>query len=509
MQSPITVSGVSFEFPNGHPIFKNLNFTLGPGVTGLVGPNGVGKTTLARLLSGELKPSSGTIHTRSTPVFLRQREPAPDIAAGSWLGRDLPSGPMAVELLGSLDLTKPCSQLSGGEWMRVRLARFLNAGFLILDEPTNDLDREARETLIGFLRAHRGGILLISHDREALGICASIVELSNKGLSKFGAGWNEYLREKSAERARLEARLGEAKRAREAAHRERVEKSDRQQRRNRRGLEAAARGGMPKILIGGRKRRAQVTTGNIDKETSARAEGAVRSAFEAFAELKVDPVMYAGLRGVPIPSGKLIAEGVGFNVYFRDWIYPRDLNFDWRGNLRLGLRGRNGSGKSTLLKEVVRSIASARGEPQGSPEARHQTRGTLNAGRMRVLYLDQRCEVLDDRLSILENVRLVSGESESQLRTALAKFLFTGESVFQKVSTLSGGERLRAALARGFLSAEKPELLILDEPTNNLDLGNVRFLETIVSGFKGGVLAVSHDEVFLEACGIKQFLELP
>jgi ATPase subunit of ABC transporter with duplicated ATPase domains len=134
--------------------------------------------------------------------------------------------------------------LSGGQWMRVRLARALDNQFLILDEPTNNLDHDGRAALVQFLRHREGGALLISRDRECLQICEEILELSNRGISKFGGGWTGYVEAKERERKRLDAALDLAKRDREAALTDGTEQLARQERRNRRGAESAARGGM-------------------------------------------------------------------------------------------------------------------------------------------------------------------------------------------------------------------------------------------------------------------------
>lgn len=315
------------------------------------------------------------------------------------------------------------------------------------------------------------------------------MELSNKGLTKFGGSWDEYEESKKQERARLKSALELARQERDHAIEERREQLDRQEKRNQRGAAAAARGGMPKILIGGRKRRAQVTTGKIDVATIDRVQTRVRESYEAFRDLKVDPVMYVDLVEQPIPSQKLVAEARDFNICFDDWLYQEDLNFSWRGNIRLALRGENGSGKSTLIKALL-------GDP-------FNCRGELRHGNLATLYMDQKCGMLDDTKNIFENIREVCTLDESEIRNGLAKFLFTKDTVFQIVSSLSGGERLRAALARGLLSTTKPELLILDEPTNNLDLENVEFLENLVREFKGALLIISHDEVFLKNCGVE------
>jgi ATPase subunit of ABC transporter with duplicated ATPase domains len=493
MSAIVIARDVSYAFANGRELFNDLNFTLDARLAALVGPNGVGKTCLAKLCAGELQPTAGSVR-RNAPVRLfAQREDRPPSTVAAYLP-DYEWSLWGERLLRNIDLQTDCTDLSGGEWTRVRLARVLGNGFLILDEPTNDLDRDGRHAVMEFLQHHHGGALLISHDRECLDLCNEVFELSNHGLAKFSGSWPAYLDARENERHRLLATVERSKRERDAMLAERAEQIMRQEKRNRRGAAVAARGGTPKILLGARKRRAQMSTGKLDAATLQRSTTAIHDARAALAELKIDPVMYAELVGQPLPAQKLIAEARHFNIRYRNWIYARDLDFTWRGNVRIALQGGNGAGKSTLLKALLGGEL--------------QTRGDLRRGDVVTVYLDQRCSLLDDSRSVFDNVRAVSSASESEIRNGLARFLFTGDIVFQQADQLSGGERLRAALARCFLGTHQPQLLLLDEPTSNLDLANVEFLETIVSGFKGALILVSHDQHFVERCGVTNIFNL-
>lgn len=494
MASILTVSGVSFEFPNGHILFRGLHLTLPRGLSALVGPNGVGKTTLAGLLTGAIRPTAGSVRRQAPVTFLPQREDPPAQTVAEYLVSEYSWSRPGEALLEGIELDSLCPQLSGGQWMRVRLARALGDQYLILDEPTNDLDRGAREAVLRFLREREGGALVISHDREILAICGHIFELSNQGLREYGGGWEKYREERERERNNLTLALDEAERKRDAAARDQYEQRERQEKRNRRGAAQAAKGGIPAIIAGGLKRRAQATTGKIHTSTLERAEEAALAARKALGELKIDPVMYAEFMSEPLPNQKLVAEAKDFNIHRGRWLYERDLNFAWRGNLRLAIKGGNGSGKSSLIKALL-------GEHL-------ETKGSLRAGGLRALYLDQRCAQLAEDQTVYENIRHASELVESEIRNALAKFLFAREAAFRPVKNLSGGERLRAALALAFLSRQKPEFLILDEPTNNLDLQNIEFLEGLVSAFRGPLLVVSHDESFLQNCGVEEALDL-
>jgi ATPase subunit of ABC transporter with duplicated ATPase domains len=498
----VDIRGLTYELPDGRVLFRDLNASIGPGLTALVGPNGVGKTTLARLISGDLEPTSGHI-VRNVPATVFAQREDPDLLH---------------------------KHLSGGQWMRVRLERFrtrlkreladsMTGSFLILDEPTNDLDRDGRDAVLDFLRQRsRSGAatLLISHDRETLGLCDQTLELSSQGLALYGGGWREYDRARTHERENLARALETAEKERDRARAVRQAEREKQEKRNRNGAAAAAKGGQAKILLGLRKRNAQATTGKIDSGTLDRAEQAAARLSEALRAQKTAPVLYAAFAGRAIPAQKLLAEAIGFNVRYSElstnqngktvgttdtrWVFNRDLDFVWKGNVRIALQGSNGSGKSTLVNALLGFL------PQTAI-----TRGELRTGNNRnsqILYLDQRCSLLDEDRTVFENVRAVSNATDTEIRNTLAGFLFTRDTVFQPVRTLSGGERLRAALARGFFATTLPEVLVLDEPTNNLDLANIAFLEKVVAGFEGAVIVISHDPEFVRNCGVENVFQV-
>jgi len=517
MGSPVVTRGLSYVLPDGRPLFTHLNLSFPNGITALVGPNGIGKTTLSHLLAGTLAPTSGTIHRAAAVSYMAQRLEPPAATVDEYLiAHDywdpLHDGDRSLRdaLIADIDGCTSCNRLSGGEWMRVRLALQPAHGFLILDEPTNDLDLEARKALARFLIGRRGDTVLISHDRAVLALCAHVLELSNRGVRWYRGGWEAYGQAREAERAGLERALERAEQARKASAAHGRAQRERQEGRARQGARDAARGGQAKILLGLKKRKAEATTGRIDAESRARADAAVALAREALEALKIDPVLYARLRGHALPDDKLVAEAVDFNLRHAGaagWLYPEDLAFTWRGNARIHLRGGNGSGKSSLLRALCANPTAGL-PPQDHPiAAKPKQRGRLRVGGLTTILLDQTCSWLDPDDTVCGNMRRLTGLPDQEIRNRLAGFLFSGDTVFQRVSTLSGGERLRATLAAGMLGEEAPELLLLDEPTNNLDLPNIRMLETLVANFNGAVVLVSHDEAFVEACGMTTHLD--
>lgn len=505
---PITFHGVSFEWPNGATVFHHLNLDLKDHRSGLVGVNGVGKTTLVHLAAGLLQPTEGRIEASGPVHLLSQVEErkGDEPAAVELAMLDAFENELARRFIENVPIERPTSTFSGGEWMKFRLARLAanaHGSFVVLDEPTNHLDREGREAVIDFVRSWPSGILVVSHDRELLEYVDEILELTPQGLMRVGGGWREYDEFRRSERARLEYRLNVAKREREKARAERQRQIEQQNRRMSKGRREARKGGLPRILIGGLKRKAQETAGRIESSTLVAAEEAVTKAHEAYQALKVDPVLTIKVLDVEkeqIPAKRLLVEAVELNVRIRgahDWLWRNNQTFSWRGPRRIAVRGPNGCGKSTLLSLLF--------EPHNVHNL-VDIRGEIRRGSLQTAFLRQD-PLVNTRESIFELLRETSGLDETELRNQLARFLFHRERAEQPIASLSGGERLRAALAHALIGV-KPQALILDEPTNNLDIANIEYLEELLSKYTGALIVVSHDERFLDAIGIEEELRL-
>ena len=499
----ICFRNVAFEYSNGKTIFSNLNCVFRAGEkTGVVGPNGIGKSTLVRLATGELLPTCGSVQRPRAFGFLSQWEAPPvqnvgEILVDLW--SEISSGDRALArtLLEGIPEERRCEQLSFGEWTRVRLVRLLQGApdFLVLDEPANHLDRIAREALFQFLRGYRGGALVVSHDRAVLRTLDRIVELSTSGVQAYGQGGDRYFEIRTRERQALERELGEADRELEAERTRTRARIESQEKRSRRAQRAAQEGGMPKVLIGAKKRRAQVTLGKLVR-TGANQE-AERSAQLAVAleRQKLELGMFARLEGEKLSAARVLVEARGLN--FRhpggEWIWKHDLDFVLRGTERAAITGPNGSGKSTLLRLLFAGLNEG------------ERRGELVCPPLRVALLDQGCARLRAEESVLWHLGHLS---EDRARGLLARFLFFGDDVYACAGTLSGGERLRLALAQILADPLPPQILVLDEPTNALDLKNIEFLEGALSDFDGALLVVSHDEEFLSNIRIERRIEL-
>jgi ATPase subunit of ABC transporter with duplicated ATPase domains len=504
----IVLKAICFEWPNGHSVFNDLNLSLNAYQKyGLVGPNGSGKSTLAKLIQGELVPSAGRVQAKCRISYFEQSGNPPDTPVAEYLSdlwvNTAPSDMDVVDALQTgLDFETSCGTLSGGEWTRVRLLKLLSSGadFMILDEPTNNLDRQARASVVDFVRRTTRGILVISHDRELLGEVSSILELSNQGLCVFGGSWNEYEVEREHERAKLNEDLERAEDERDKAHLEKTRKLDAQAKRIRNARKNVDKLGLPKILIGARKRKAEKTLGKLQVAVDQEVSEKIDAAREAFGRLKSNPMIYADFPETAIPAGKLVFDAKDLNFQYEGAsgkLWKVDLNHSMKGPSKLFIAGQNGSGKSTFLR-----LLTGLSKPTGALS------GSLRLGEVQWGWIDQNVLILDRNKSVFDNVYQTSEKGVVEIRNLLAQFLFPGRKADQIVSTLSGGERVRAALAKVMISDPVPQLLILDEPTNNLDMTNLEFLEQALSKFQGALIVVSHDVTFLDKVGVTEELRL-
>ncbi|HEX2203595.1 MAG TPA: ABC-F family ATP-binding cassette domain-containing protein [Longimicrobium sp.] len=529
----VVAERLAFSLADGRTLFSDITLGFGRERTALVGANGVGKTTLVRLLTGELSPSSGVVVRRGTLGYLPQDfevragqplasvlgidarlaaldriyagagEPADfDLVADDWSLRERAEALLARFGLGHLPLDRPVASVSGGEATRVALAGLLlsRPDFLVLDEPTNNLDAAGREALYDFVAGWTGGLLVISHDRALLGHMDRIVELTPKGARVYGGNFEAYRAQKAAEEEAAERELASAEHALKAAKREAQRARERQEKRASRGKKEAAVSNAPKILLGMQRERSESTTARL-RDVGARVVADGRARFDA-ARQRVDE---RGRLALDLPSSEVPAGKVVLDVDRVTYRHPgtaspvlRDVSLRITGPERIAVTGPNGSGKTTLLHLAVGAL---------EPDA-----GTVRVGLgpAEVAFFDQHARRLRPEASVLENYRAANPElDETQARHALARFLFEEDAVHQAVGSLSGGQRLRAALACTLNGYRPPKLLVLDEPTNHLDLDSLDALEEVLRGYDGALLAVSHDRAFLDAIGIGRELRLP
>lgn len=449
----ISLINISFGYDGADVLFDNLGAVFrNSGCVAIVGDNGVGKSTLVKIITGELSPLSGRVMCDASVAVMAQ---------SFW--RD---------------------GKSGGEHQMDEIARVFNSGadILILDEPTNNLDADARAVFFGMLARYRGGVVIISHDRDVLRRVDAIWELSGGKLTLYGGNYDFYVAARDAARMRIESQYAQTqKRISELTRTVMVAQSTR----------ASHEAKQKKDVANSRRSRLEA---NALRGKSQETEAAKRAVIQRKLEeqRRTQANLSAQMRDdtikIPMPSKPF---------YSKDLIRVRDVCFGYGdvsvlnnanltvyGGQKVHLVGPNGSGKSTLLKIIIGEL---------KPE-----RGTVETFG-NIVYLNQDLSILNPNESVVQNIMNLGGEMYHGACAIAAAFGFRGDDTRKLVGTLSGGERLRAGLAAILGGVNQPDLLILDEPTNNLDIKSVGILESALGQYGGAVLMVSHDAEFVRA----------
>lgn len=447
-------------------LFNNVTFGISEGdKIGLIGVNGTGKSTLLKIISGLEYPDGGTV-TKGSNIKITYLAQNPTFDEKLTILQNVLEGVMSdaehwnmegeaksmLNKLGISDYDGQITILSGGQKKRVALVRALlhPADILVLDEPTNHLDNEMAEWLEDYLTKYRGVLIMVTHDRYFLDkVTNKIIEIDKGNIYSYIANFSKFL-EMKAEREEMELAT------------ERKQKSL-----YRMDLEWMMRG--------------------------ARARSTKQKAhIQRFEDLrdrdKIVETANVELNSLSSRLGKKTIEIHNLTKAYGDKVLFKDFNYIFLKDDRIGIVGKNGCGKSTLLK-IMNGIV----EPDS---------GDIEIGQtVKIGYFSQENEYMDDSLKVIDYIREVAeyiqtSEGSTSASQMLERFLFTGAMQYSYISKLSGGEKRRLYLLRILMDA--PNILILDEPTNDLDIQTLSILEDYLDSFNGIVITVSHDRYFLD-----------
>ena len=412
---------------------------------GLVGRNGSGKTSLLEILAGKRQPEEGTINLRATCELLPQ--------------------------LKNTDTTK-----SGGEVTQEYINQSLatQAGLLFADEPTTNLDTEHIESLEKQLQRWQGAIVIVSHDRSFLdALCTKIWEIDEKKINVYKGNYSDYIAQKELAIRQQESAYEQYQRKKRQLEHARELKEQKAQRATKKpnqvsASEAKITGAKP--YFAKKQKKLQKTAKSIETRLEK---------LQKVEKVKEIPAIKMNLPNQEAFTGQIIIRAEELTGKVANRILWNPAGFYIRGGQKIAVIGKNGAGKTTLLKKIM-----------------NEADGITVSPAAKIGYFSQNLDVLDTTDSILENVRSTAVQDETFIRTVLARLHFYREDVYKKVGVLSGGERVKVAFAKLFVS--NINTLVLDEPTNYLDIEAVEALEDLLTDYEGTILLVSHDRRFVE-----------
>ncbi len=469
----ISVRGLTFYY-NNNLVLEEASFNVADKLkVGLVGPNGAGKTTLLNLLSKSELPDEGKIEVSGTIGIVPQEVKHDPILEASATIREYLVGESQKAdyelrtLLDGLELTHlqledSPQNLSGGQKTRLALGRALlsEPDLLLLDEPTNFMDYAGKRWVMNFLSSYQKSLIIISHDLELLDQAIDkvlFVNVQTKKVEEYTGNYNQFVKLKKQKEELLVRQV-----AVEQKHIKKMEES---------------------VLKLGHDVRQRI---NIQRRI-ARAKESLPELPEETRKIKFKLNEPAWIGELPLQV-KNISKSYGQKVILED------VTFSLRRGERFALIGRNGAGKSTLIK-ILMEI-----QPQDSGEI-------IRDPKLKIGYYSQEFEILDLSKSLIEAVRQLVPSPDHYLRPVLAKFLFSGDKIYQTISTLSGGEKTRLAIC--LLVLQDYNLLVLDEPTTYLDVLSQRIILDVLKEYTGAMIVVSHTEDFIKELHPERVLILP
>jgi len=528
----LILQDVFYTHPNREVLFSGINFIVNPHQKiALIGNNGTGKSTLLKLMAGILSVSGGTVKASARTYYVPQivgQYNNCTVAEALLVGDKLKAlndilGGQATEesfrildddwtieerclealdhwKLKEVDLSQQMNALSGGQKARVFMAgiRIHQPEIVLLDEPGNHLDAEGRELLYDYINDTRDTLVVVSHDRALLNLLPIVCELSENGITTYGGNYEFYEEQKKIENdALLQGFQNREKALRKAKETER-EALERQQKLDARGKKKQEKAGLPTILMNTFKDKAEKSTSKLKSVHTekigelTRELSQLRSTLPAIDKMKMDMDQSA------LHKGKVLvaAQEINFNYHESQPLWKELLSFEIVSGGRFAIQGSNGSGKTTLIKLMLGKL---------QPGAGKITRADFSS-----IYIDQDYSLIGNRLTVYEQAQEYNSGAlqEHDVKIRLKRFLFGPEDWDKPCSALSGGEKMRLMLCMLTIGNQAPDIIFLDEPTNNLDMQNIRVLTDAINEYKGTVIVISHDQYFLREIGVDAWLNV-
>ena len=527
----ITIRDLVYIHPNNDLLFENINLTVNKhDKIALVGKNGSGKSTFLKIISGLLQASGGLVSVNSKPYYLPQLSGQFDdskiaqalkiddkikalkqILAGhvteenfellndDWTIEKRSMEALAYWGLNGLSLEQRMKNLSDGQKTRVFLSGITihQPEIILLDEPSNHLDASGRNLLYHYVQSSSDTLIVVSHDRKLLNLLNSVYELSKKGITTFGGNYEFYVRQKIIEKNALNQNLQNKEKALRKAKDLEKKSVIRQHKLDARGKKKQTKAGTPVIMMKTLKNNAEKSTSRIKSLHTEKINAISKDLNQLRNELPDKERMKFGLDNSTLHTGKILimAKNINFS-YGRQLLWKEPLNFLIASGERVVIKGLNGSGKTSLVKIILGQL-----DPKS---------GSIYRAGNKAVYIDQDYSQIHNPYTVYEQAQrfYLPSLREHELKIRLNWFLFSKDDWSRSCKDLSGGEKMRLMLCCLTLSNKTPDMIVVDEPTNNLDIQNIELLTSALSNYQGTLLVVSHDEYFLEELKIEKTIKL-
>ncbi len=527
----LILQDITYTHPNGDLLFADLNLSINKhDKIALIGNNGQGKSTLLKILAGSLIPQHGLVKSDIKPYYMPQifgqfnsysiaealqvhqklnalhkildgrlTEENLTILNDDWAIEDRCEAALLHWGLDGFDLNQKMETLSGGQQTKVFLAglKVHQPQLVLLDEPTNHLDAKSRKMLINELIITKSTLIVVSHDRSLLNTLPTVYELHNSTITVYGGNYDFYAaQQKIAQQAyhqELRSKEKQLRKARETA-REAVE---RQQKLDARGKKKQEKAGLPTIVMNTLKNNAEKSTAKLKGVHTEKVNDITKDLSQLRNALPDLDKMKMSFDQSPLHKGKVLIKVSDVNfTYGIEMLWKIPLNFQLHSGDRIALKGGNGTGKTTLIKMILGLF--------------QPTTGSIVAANFRSIYIDQDYSIIDQQFTVYEQAQQYNygALQEHEIKIRLNRFLFTKEDWGKPCWTLSGGEKMRLILCLLTINNQAPDLIVLDEPTNNLDLQSIEILTSAITAYEGTLLVVSHDDYFLEQINMVRTITL-
>ncbi|HOD62520.1 MAG TPA: ABC-F family ATP-binding cassette domain-containing protein [Bacilli bacterium] len=527
----LILQNISYIHPNKDLLFDNINLAVNNhDKIALIGNNGSGKSTLLKIIASELQLSGGQLSVDTKPYYVPQIfgqynhltvaqalrienkvNALKEILNGNvteenytfldddWTIEDRCNNALDYWQLKDLDLSKKMETLSGGQKTKVFLAGISihEPELVLLDEPSNHLDISGRQLLYDFIQSTQSTLIAVSHDRKLLNLLNTVCELSKRGITVYGGNYDFYTEQKQIESNALNQELQSKEKALRKAKEKERETLERQQKLDSRGKKKQEKAGVARIMMNTLRNNAENSTSKMKSVHTEKIGSVSQELQELRSSLPDIDKMKFGFDNSALHKGKILFTANDLNFsYDTQPLWTENLNFKITSGERIALKGKNGSGKTTLIKLILGNI-----EPQT---------GTVYRADNKSVYIDQDYSLIDDKLKVYEQAEQfnTSALQEHEIKIRLNRFLFTKEDWDKSCNALSGGEKMRLMLCCLTINNQSPDIIILDEPTNNLDIQNIEILTRAINEYRGTLIVVSHDETFLEQTNIERTIQL-